>query len=530
MDRGKATLVLVLLAGSRPSTRAQEPEFRASTRLVQVNVIAQDRNGPVANLTKDDFLLTDSGKSRALAIFFLSSTHGSAPSGNALPVNTFSNRAAAAPSVTVILLDRLNTLIGAGSQSYEEHPQWLESLALANARQHLIRFVSTLDPKDRVAIYSLGKSLSVLSDFTSDRTQLQAVLEKFGSLSLSRREDVEPLAVHTPVPLGTFDTLINQDRQALAVMANRRRAETTMLALSSIAAHLAAIPGRKNLVWLTANLPFSGVAAAEAVSHANIAIYPVDARGLLPKVPAPTQDNVGTTVLGQISGANSQGSQPPGVGTMQELAAETGGRAFINTNDLTDAVRTAVEDAALTYTLGFYPDEGSLDGKFHELKVHVKRAGIEVRYPKGYFALKDTPAVQSKQMEFQRALASPLESAAIPLLARVARSDEPKSRSLTISGVIGIRNLPLELDGAMRKGAVEIYIYQHDTAGRVIDKSRSKLNLQLTPENYAAYLKSGVFFRQTIAAKADISSLRILAGDPMTGAIGSLIIPFSEIK
>jgi VWFA-related protein len=529
MNRSQATLVLVSLAGVLQNTSAQEHVFRTSTHLVQINVIAQDKNGPVANLTKDDFLLTDAGQPRSIAVFSVSSTLASSPSADALPANTFSNRAAAPPSVTVIVLDRLNTLTGAGSHSYEEHPRWLESLALANARQDLIRFVSTLDPKDRVAIYSLSASLAVLSDFTNDRARLQAVLEKYQPVSITRREDVDPLPVHTPVPC-CFDAAIDQDRQALAGLANRSRTETTMLALASIAAHVAGIPGRKNLVWLTADLPFPGGVAARAVSRANLAVYPVDARGLLPAAPIDNGDPGALSVFGGIARSSRQGSEPPGLPTMQDLAAETGGRAFINTNDLAGAIRAAVEDAAVTYTLGFYPDEDSLDGKFHELRVHVKRPGIEARYPKHYLALTDALSPQLKQREFQRALESPLESATIPLLARVARSNDPKSSSLTIAGTVDIRNLQLEQDGAMRKGAVEIYIYQQDTAGRVLDKSRTKLNLQLTAENYVAYLKSGVFFRQTIAAKADLSRLRILAGDPITGAIGSLIIPASDIK
>ena len=96
---------------------------------------------------------------------------------------------------------------------------------------------------------------------------------------------------------------------------------------------------------------------------------------------------------------------------MQKLADETGGQAFVNTNDITGAIRRAVEDSAVTYTLGFYINLDSLDGKFHELKVQAKRSGLTLRYPKGYFAFQDTPAGQNQNSTSLAAeVTSPIES------------------------------------------------------------------------------------------------------------------------
>ena len=101
---------------------------------------------------------------------------------------------------------------------------------------------------------------------------------------------------------------------------------------------------------------------------------------------------------------------------MEKMAEDTGGRAFVNTNDLTGAIRKAVDDSAVNYTLGFYLDPTSVDGKFHELKVQVRRSELNVRYPRGYFALKDTPATQDERRNsLQMAIRSPLDSSAIPL-------------------------------------------------------------------------------------------------------------------
>src|SRR5579875_2789010 len=124
------------------------PSFHSSTRLVQINVVVRDRNGPVANLSKDDFSVTDDGKLRNVQVFSISSATSAPQTASALPPATFSNAAnsgVVAKSVTVVLLDALNTL-SAGSEPYEETPTWVDDHALANAKQHLVQFVAQMEP------------------------------------------------------------------------------------------------------------------------------------------------------------------------------------------------------------------------------------------------------------------------------------------------------------------------------------------------------------------------------------------------
>jgi hypothetical protein len=138
---------------------------------------------------------------------------------------------------------------------------------------------------------------------------------------------------------------------------------------------------------------------------------------------------------------------------MEELAERTGGRAFSNTNDLTGAIAKAVEDAETTYTLGFYPEAESLDGKFHELKIHLKRSGLEVRYPRGYFALNDAAAAALEgQDRVRRTIESPLESSSIHVVVRLDRTPE----SLRIAGSIDLADLQLTHDQSTWKGAVDV--------------------------------------------------------------------------
>ena len=184
-----------------------------------------------------------------------------------------------------------------------------------------------MSPRDRIALYGLSDSLYVLCDFTCDRDQLLESARKYDATSKTRREDVEPGEFHLPnVPL-EFNQAIDADSLRLAGLNNRVRAQATMAALFSISTHVESIPGRKNLLWLTANLPFSGAAIASILSHANIVAYPVDARGLLPRTPLTSWkdvDDFKAYYTGAKSPLPAQSDEPIGIDTMQKMADRHG--------------------------------------------------------------------------------------------------------------------------------------------------------------------------------------------------------------
>jgi len=530
-----AFAILAMAASAQDPQQA--PPIHVSTHLVQIGVIVRDHNGAVGDLRKEDFAVFDRGKPQTISVF---TEESAAPTPQPdlfqpLPPNTFSDlpqvNGTPVRSITIVLLDNINTLSGNGHQGYESGPWWMEDLALSNAKAHLIEFIKSLDPKDRVAIYGLSDTLHVLSDFTSDRDRLLAILKNYDSTSKTSRETVEPGAYHTPVP-GEFNPLLNAQVLQLAAITNERRAAATMSALQSIASHVANIPGRKNLVWLTANLPFSSDALARILGPAQIAAYPVDGRALLTRKTPESQWDLDDQMGGVLGiGMPAQSSEPIGTDSMQMLADETGGRAFVNTNDLTGAIRDAVEDSAVTYTLGFYIDSGSLDGKFHELKVLVHHSGLNLRYPKGYFALKDTSATQDdRHNNFLIAIKSPLDSSAIPLEVKVDRVNQPTPNSMALSGSIGIRELRLVGSGEIRTGALDITVIEQDQTGRVLRESTNRINLRFTEKQYPAVLKSGITFHKSVQPQAGVTTLRVLVQNPTNAAIGSLIIPLSQIK
>ena len=539
MARIAALLLSVLvpsaLAAQNPP---QIPPIRVTIHLVQVGVIVRDNNGPVRDLAKEDFAVFDRGKPQAISVFTAESASTAPQPTLSQPLlrNTFSDlpqsHVPAIRSITVVLLDNLNTLSGNGHPGYETGPLWLEDLALTNAKAHLIEFIETLDSRDLVAVYGLTDTLHVLCDFTSDRERLLGLVKNYDTTSKTNRNEVEPGRSHTPVP-GQFNPLVDGQNLALMAVTNERRAEDTMAALHSIASHVANIPGRKNLVWLTANLPFSGRELARILGPAQIAAYPVDGRGLLPRKPPENDDERVDEQAAYLFGVGMPATttEPIGIDTMKVLADETGGRAFVNTNDLTGAIRHAVEDSAVTYTLGFYIDSDALDGKFHELKVQVRRSGLNLRYPKGYFALKDAPATKNERHDnFVIAIKSPLDSAAIPLEVRVERSGQPTPNALVLIGSIGIHEVHFAETGKLHLAAVDVTVLEQDQTGKVLHESTHRLNLRFTEGKYSAVLKSGITFRESVPFQNGATTLRVLVQDSATATIGSVIVPLSEVK
>ena len=546
---GAISVWLFVSLGAAGQNSPQAP-LRVSTHLVQIGVIARDSNGPVANLTKDDFVVLDRGKPQKISVFTLEAMPPATTVSQAaktLPPNTFSDlpqRGADQPrSVTIVLLDNLNTLSGSTPENYETTPFWLEDHALTNAKLHLLDFLKKSEPSDRIAIYGLTDSLHVLCDFTSDRDQLLQIVSRYDATSRTQREGVEPGSYHIPVPGKQFNQRVDMDVQNLAALNNQARARVTMSALMEIAGHVADIPGRKNLLWLTANLPFSGQSIARVLGRANIAAYPVDARGLLPRSPStspedsPVGNETGSAVgteVGRVLGRNgdaSQTNQPIGIDAMDRMAELTGGRAFVNTNDLTSAIRQAVEDSAVTYTLGFYIDRDAIDGKFHELKVEVKRKRVALRYPKAYFAFEDAPATKNEsRSNLLAAVRSPIESSVIPVNVRIEKVEKPLPHCLSIFGSIDINKLRLAQNGSMRNGDVDVVTIEQDQTGKVLAQSTSTINLHFAEKSYAAYSATGFPFHQFVQPKPGATTLRILIQDSSTARVGSVIIPLAEVN
>ncbi|MDQ6706472.1 MAG: VWA domain-containing protein [Acidobacteriota bacterium] len=501
-----------------------------TTRLVQINVIAQDRKGkPVTGLTLDDFSIKDEGKDQKISLFSLETSgpakfDNSVDAGRPTVVRTFSNRVEQRThTVTAILFDNLNTRFQ--DQAY--------------AKQELIKYLRQVQPGDAVGLYVLGSNLQVLHDFTTSTASLLGALSRYKGRINNEVADSEPLAADTGND--ELDQFLDRGNQAIADYTNVNRAQQTMSALESIAGHLGRLPGRKNLVWISGGFPFSigldavtgpgdtrekrtfsveAARAATALSNANLAVYPVDARALMTDARFAADRGGGT---GKANRAMLE--RPPPVDrnydTMEVMAERTGGRAFHNVNDLAGAIRQAIDESRVTYVLGFYPAHQTWDGEFHQLKVQVKRPGVRIRYRPGYFAVPDSPAENIRTQEtLTKAIAGALDATGVGITVSL----EPKPTGYKASINVDPRNISLEEKEGKWVGALDLLIATGNSVTRNFSGKPTRINIRLSPEAHDGVAKRGLTILQDVPMPGSADQVRVAVRDLPSGATGSIVI------
>ncbi len=538
----RAALAFLTVSALLAQQTADQPPvvLKSTTRLVQVSVIAQDGKGqPVTDLKKEDFRIKVNGREQPIKIFSMDSS-GALPKGEEkLPPDVYTNRLAVNPgqqsSVTIILLDTLNT-------------RWADQVY---AKAQVIRYLRTLQPEDHIGLYTLGSSLRVLHDYTADSAELLNRLEILKGKALPDMSSKEPTdAMHGDALL--LDAL--QRGAGGASPAERsfyttQRIIGTLKAIEFIANHLAKTPGRKNLIWVSGGFPleigFDNAAAwrnpqidqrtftdevsetVRAVNDANMAVYPVDARGLMvaSTYNAETRGNArGMTKAPAMVGVKNQQ-------TMEELASRTGGHAYYNSDDLAKAIHTAVDDSRVTYMLGFYPVDESFDGKFHKIEVQmVERKGVHLRYRKGFFDLPELPQDEkARKTELADAAWSPLDASGIGIAAKIVNS-KTKPGSMEIVLAIDSTEVSLENQAQRWVGRLDVLFVQKDNGGNQYNGLDDTINLNLTAESYQKFVKNGFVYAKQVDRADRAKTIRIVVRDSASGAIGSITVPLAKIS
>jgi VWFA-related protein len=390
------------------------PTLKATAQLVVVDVVVTDRNQrPVHGLKASDFTLSESGVPQAIKHFEEHTALTLADATKlepmpALPPGVFTNYTPAPPNgaINLLLLDALNTPMK--NQAY--------------VRQQLLAYLRSVPPGTRIAIFGLTSRLTVLQGFTSDPEVLKGIMTKgLAKASVLLDDPAGGAGIQNSVA----DDLEDNGADATTV-ANLRefdarqqtfqlelRTKYTLDAMNQIAHYLSGIPGRKNLIWFsgsfplnvlpdtTGNLldPFAAMSSSEdefrttvgLLARSQVAVYPIDARGLMtsPVFDASTSRNYG----GAKGVARMSQDQDKFLndtfqehGTMKDMAQATGGRAFVDTNDLTKAVATAIDEGSNFYTLSYTPTNSEHDGKLHKIKIQAARQGLTLAYRQGYYA------------------------------------------------------------------------------------------------------------------------------------------------
>jgi len=364
----------------------------------------------------------------------------------------------------------------------------------------MTKFVHSMGDSDRMALLAQKNGLVVLQDFTRGRN----------------REQLAKAVEHLPFQTGE-DQLPRERTMAEVMYWYGVRKETTRQSLETIVRHLAPMPGRKNLVWISGDFFYDQVREIlvwpellPILKERNIALYLVGERGLVaPPANADRAVNRRQPLNARVAPPND-GAQNLG---LEHVAQSTGGLGFFNTNDLRGSIEKAIEDAAATWTLGFYPSEAALDGTLHPLKVKVARNGVEVRYRDSYYAAAgDDVTRQPAGQTIEELVADPLDATAIGLTAVPAE--------LAIHAAVNLRDLHLEHEADRWRGAFDVAFAP---GGGQKTKFRT-INLDLSEAEFRDALGSPYAVSIPLAPGAT-GPVRIVVRDRATGNAGSLLLP-----
>ncbi len=551
-----------------------EPDIKVSSRLVVVDVVVRKSNHPVPGLQQSDFALYEDGAPQTIRYFTphfadqQAAANVAATPPAVLPPNTFTNLPAAnvTDSVTVLLLDGLNT----------------QPTDVQYVRREMISYLKKMPPGRRIAVFALGHQLRLLQGFTTDSSLLLAALEKTKATSPASlllddvfNNEVAGLSGGPGTSAQDIANTANFDAEADANQANMR-VSMTLEAMQQIARYLSGVPGRKNLVWFSGSFPLQFFAAhidplgnsdtqaistfeeeeketADLLIAARVALYPVDARGVL------LMPMGATASMTPAFGATGPGGSPTPAATrlaslqrtaehatMDELAQQTGGRAVYDSNGLQEAMADAIDDGSNFYTLAYVPTNTNYNGAQRNIQVHLSHEKADLFYRRGYYAdatmLSGNSAKRDGRAIFLESMQRGMPAASqIIFDVRVAAPDqnppsgpivgaksEMKNRAaryaIDYAAVLGTIGHTQNASGVWQ-GHVAALAIAYDRDGNRLNWAVNDLPLNLDQASTDQASRSGLQIHQVLDLPAGEVFLRVGIYDPTSGHFGTFEVP-----
>ncbi len=539
-------------AGSS-ATAQNAPVIRSTTHLVQISVVVTDKKGqPVTGLKKEDFTVLDEAHPQQIA-FFSAEAPAAPANGTAatarLPKNVYTNRydlkGLDPGAVTVILFDSLNT--SSQDQQY--------------VREQVIKFLKTVKAQDHVAVYALTTQLLLLHEFTQDSAALVGAASRFNTKELAAHEASNPAFFDIPELSGApgwqrFQAALNDIDARIADQKKADRAEATAEAFSAIANHVAAIPGRKNLIWVSGSFPLQvvvdftdptrvsrpfgdfGAQAARALNRVDMVLYPVDATGVMPNAITGPQNRYTGAMITCMDCVNQAPGPSSGMNYRQDLrdtertlADATGGQAFYGSNDIRAAMNRVFDDGRYAYTIGFYPNHGEWNGKYRKIKIQTKIDGAKLRYREGYYAdAENAVSGEAKAKEaMQVAAMSPLDATALSMIVTGKLAGSLEQRKVEVHIGLDPKQLLLQQAEGHRKGAVDLYFVQRDAKGQTVAAENQRLVINLEEKQYEYLGKAGFVLARHLTLDARSSDVRVFVRDESADVLGSVTVPVQAL-
>lgn len=575
------------------------PVLRVNARLVMVNVVVTQEGRPVSGLQRSDFEIFENGRRQTIRYFtphFLDGARRETAAPLSLPANTYTNLpiAGVSDSVTVLLLDTLNTA-----------PR-----DVLDMRRATVKYLESEPPGQRIAVFELGEGLRMLQGFTTDTRSLAASLKKAKAVlpasmlpsSARKAQEAENLAWMRAAHLPPSEIArVNNWMGRADANQTAMRVRLTLSAMQELSRYLAGIPGRKNVVWFSGSFPLevfsvvdhastSGSKAsidahvepiqifqrelkktANMLASAQVAVYPVNARGLqAPGSYSAESSLTGTGPADYAPGPEALARGGPEGGTlgsgmqispmdtaaehdtMEVLARQTGGRAVYESNDLQCAMADALSDGSNFYTLAYVPTNTKYNGELRHIRIRLTAGrGYKLFYRRSYYAdaamaARNGAAAGSRdafldamrrgvppssQIIFKVRLADAGKKPPSGPIAGVGKNLKHRAARYRVTYAVLLHSLRLTRQAkGLRTGRLDALVIAYGSHGKLLNWAENVVPISLDRAEWNRYKGYSLEVHQTLDLPAGRVHLRVGLYDVGSGRFGSMGIPVRVAK
>ncbi len=570
-----------------PNKAGSLPTLKTRVRLVLVDVVVTDNKGdPVTGLHKDDFEISEDGATQKISTF--EEHHGAPPTQVKLPPmppNVYTNFPVMqkADSINILLMDALNT--PSQDQVY--------------VHSQMLKYLKTMPPNTRIGIFTLASRLRMLQGITTDSSVLLAVLNNEKSLprpSAMLASNVENDANQRRVDFMTENqgaapspdqTLaqaavdaVNAEKEFQGEVTGsltESRIVLTLQALQQLGRYLAGVPGRKNVIWFSGSFPtgilpnpflgdsFSSMRnfqgeirkTSDLLAASQVAIYPIAAEGLASQ----SGFEVNNQEIGQQRGAVAMEQtmqqartvsqdRDSSYAAMEEIAKDTGGKAFYNANGVSDALTRVVNNGSRYYSLTYSPTNPAMDGNFRRIQVKLN-AKYTLAYRRGYYA-DDLSTVLASTQEPNSDPLLPLMGRNMPDYTQILYkilvqpsnpqppADAPHAGSnaelkgpVTRYGVdfaVSVEDLKfVSSPDGVRHGDIKTMLVAYDREGKPLNLVVGRSEIKIPAKDYPNVQRGGLQIHKEIDIPGSDAFLRTGIYDLKSNNAGTLGVPLIDI-
>ncbi len=543
------------------STRDTPTTFRVRVNLVLVRVVIRDASGKVVSgLKKEDFQLFDNRKMQTISSFNVETPETHTASAVTSPgAAGYSSSADPIAGKAVVLPQRFVSMV------FDDVHLSMEDATFV--RDSSTRFFGSLAPSDRVSMNTTSGQFT--QEFTDDPEALKKALfgivpRPLGAVGfhdcpdvgyyqadlIVNKSDAQALDVATE---DAVQCAFNGDEKMAAQARNLARAaafrglaagdaasEYAYRHLEDIVRRLSGMPGQRVLVFvspgfLQTTIQSEASELVDRATRANIVINTIDARGLyapdvMGDISSPSQDTFRTAGYKSSYRVAAQSAQDD---VMAQLADGTGGTFFHNRNDLDAAMREAGAAPALSYLLGFSPQNLKIDGRYHALKVSLaNKEKFKIQARHGYFAPTSIadPAEATKE-EIREALFSQEEIRDLPveLQTQFFKKGEAEAK-LAVLTRVDVKGIRFKKAEGRNNDKLTIVTGIFDENGNYITGGEKIIELKLRDTTYDRLSRSGFTVKSSFDVKPGTYLVRLVVRDhegaQMAARNGAVVIPY----